>query len=120
MKTLFVIVFVAGTLSFVSSVSAQTRGTTDNAGVTASDAKNTGKGCAACAQKASADSVSTRLVPGTNETMLVGRVENLMPIGVVAVLVFQFQLQLRFGDAAAAAQPAVLPSYHVCLCEIDR
>jgi len=44
-------------------------------------------GCTACAQKAAtAEAVSAQTVPGTNETMLVGRIENLMPIGVVAVL----------------------------------
>lgn len=86
MKTLFVIVLAAGGLSFVDAVYAQPGGTADNTGAAASDTKNTGKGCAACGQKASAEAVATRPVPGTNESMLVGRIENLMPIGVVTVM----------------------------------
>ena len=48
-------------------------------------------GCAKCGANAkSSDSVpegtTLRPIPGTNETMLVGRVENLIPIGVLTVL----------------------------------
>jgi len=84
MKTLFLVAFAAGAL--VYAVSAQNRAAADNSAAVTSDAKNTGKGCAACAQRAPADAVSTRLVPGTNEAVSVGRIENLMPIGVLAAL----------------------------------
>ena len=48
-------------------------------------------GCTKCAQtiKAAVNppvAASSRPIPGTNETMLVGRVENLIPIGVLTVL----------------------------------
>ena len=68
MKSLFAIVIVIATLS----VSAQT-------------APEAG-GCAGCTPKPAAEALSTQTIPGTNETMLVGRIENLMPIGIVAVL----------------------------------
>lgn len=86
MKTLVVIVLAMEALSFAPAVYPQTGGTANNTGAAASDTKSTEKGCAACAQKASADPVSTRPVPGTTESMLVGRIENLMPIGMLAVL----------------------------------
>jgi hypothetical protein len=86
MKALFAIVLAAGTLTFVPAACAQTGGTANNTGAAAPDTKNTGTGCAGCAQKTPADAVTTQLVPGTNEAMLVGRIENLIPIGVVAVL----------------------------------
>jgi len=79
MKTLLV-AYAAGVLLFMHAAAAQTRGATDNS------AKKRWNSCAGCAQKAPADAVSTQLVPGTNETMLVGRIENLMPIGILAVL----------------------------------
>jgi len=84
MKTLFVILYAAGSLAFVHTIVAQTRGATSDAA--AAEAKNTTKTCADCAQKVPAEPVSTRLVPGSNEAMLVGRIENLMPIGVLAAL----------------------------------
>jgi len=86
MKTLFVILAAAGVLLPVPAVSAQTRGAADNSGDAVSHAQNTENGCSGCAPKVLADGVTTQLVPGTNETMLAGRIENLMPIGVVAVL----------------------------------
>ena len=78
MKTLLVIVVAAGALSFVQGASAQN-------GTTAAGMGTQG-GCGACAQKAAAEAVSARAVPGTNETMPVGRIENLIPIGVLAAL----------------------------------
>ncbi len=55
MKSLLVIVLAAGALSFVHAISGQTGETAGNTVAAASDAKNTGKGCAACPQKASID-----------------------------------------------------------------
>jgi len=51
----------------------------------------TAAGCAKCAANAtslnaSQENTTLRPIPGTNETMLVGRVENLIPIGVLTVL----------------------------------
>jgi len=86
MKALFAVVLAAGALTLVHAGFAQTGGAADQAGAAAPDPRNTGKGCAACAQKAPADAVNTQLVPGTNEAMLVGRIENLIPIAVLAVL----------------------------------
>jgi len=98
MKGHLVIAVAAGVLLFASAVSAQNRATVGSNGAPAPDAKAQG-GCVACAQKVSAEAVSSKpimdplpetvsvqLVPGTNESMLVGRIENLMPIGVLAVL----------------------------------
>lgn len=49
------------------------------------------EGCAKCAAAntsivQSTDASSSKPIPGTNETMVVGRVENLIPIGVLTVL----------------------------------
>ena len=43
-------------------------------------------GCGGCAQKIASEAVVPRLVPGTNETVLVGRIENLIPIAVLTAL----------------------------------
>jgi len=64
MKTL--LIFAAGALLCAPAVNAQ--------------------GCTSCAQKAAAEAVSTQTIPGTNEAVPVGRIENLMPIGIVAIL----------------------------------
>lgn len=71
MKNLFVIAFLAGALVFPTAVSAQ---------------------CAKCAQAAAAtaakpaEAPSVQPIPGTNESMPVGRIENLTPIAVITVL----------------------------------
>jgi hypothetical protein len=85
MRSLFLALVAAGVLSFVQGASVQERATAPGAGVPAVDAKAQG-GCGACAQHSAPESVSTRPVPGTSETMPVGRIENLMPIGVLAAL----------------------------------
>ena len=46
-------------------------------------------GCTGCATNASAPKIqeaATKLIPGSGEAMVVGRVENLIPIGVLTVL----------------------------------
>jgi len=44
-------------------------------------------GCTGCAASAAAShDAATKPIPGTNETMVVGTVENLIPIGVLTVL----------------------------------
>ena len=74
MKTLFVLAFFIGSLSLPVAF-AQTTGAA---------------GCTSCgATPASSGAVAeaaARLIPGTNEIMVVGRIENLIPIGVLAVL----------------------------------
>lgn len=44
--------------------------------------------CAKCSATSSptSDTPATQMIPGTSETMVVGRVENLIPIGVLTVL----------------------------------
>jgi alkylhydroperoxidase/carboxymuconolactone decarboxylase family protein YurZ len=49
------------------------------------DTEGNGVGCTKCGQNAAAQ-VALRTIPGSNEKMLVGSVENLIPIGVVIAL----------------------------------
>jgi len=72
MKALFAIAIAAGALSFAPGASAQNQ--------TAPD------GCAGCARNAGVEAIAARPVPGTNETVLVGRIENLIPIAVLTSL----------------------------------
>jgi alkylhydroperoxidase/carboxymuconolactone decarboxylase family protein YurZ len=85
MKTLLAFVVAAGALSFVQGASAQQVTPRTGTGAPASDMKTPG-GCVACAQNTAGEVVSTRLVPGTSEAVLVGRIENLIPIGVLVAL----------------------------------
>lgn len=85
MKKLFVVAVAAEVLLFVQGAFAQNGTTATGAGTPAPEVRTPG-GCAACAQKPAPETVSTRFVPGTSETMLVGRIENLIPIGVLAAL----------------------------------
>jgi alkylhydroperoxidase/carboxymuconolactone decarboxylase family protein YurZ len=83
MKTLFVVVLV-GVLGLPAL------GQTTGAARGQTPAVKT-EGCAKCAATSTSvpqtpDAASSKLIPGTNETMLVGRVENLIPIGVLTVL----------------------------------
>jgi len=72
MKKLFVVAVAAGAV--LSAAFAQ------NATTAATG------GCIACAERLATETVSTRSIPGSSETMLVGRIENLIPIGVLAAL----------------------------------
>ncbi len=75
MRTSVAAAILAGALAFTPAASAQ------------NDAATKAQGsCATCAQKASAEAVSTRTVPDTSESVLVGRIENLIPIGMLSVL----------------------------------
>jgi hypothetical protein len=85
MKDLFVVVLVAGALSLTQGASAQDGTTVPGPGAPASNVKMPG-GCGACAQKTPAKPVPTRTIPGTSEAVPVGRIENLIPIGVLAAL----------------------------------
>ncbi len=42
--------------------------------------------CTGCGQKTAPEAPATRPIPGSQESMVVGSIENLMPIGIVAVL----------------------------------
>ena len=83
MKTLFVFVLI-GFLSLPAL--AQTSGAAPGQ----NPAVKSG-GCAKCAASSTSvpqapDATSSKPIPGTNEAMVVGRVENLVPIGVLTVL----------------------------------
>lgn len=52
----------------------------------ASGQSGAAKPCAGCSQKAEPQVASTKPIPGTGESMVVGRIENLVPIGVLAAL----------------------------------
>lgn len=89
MKTLFVFVLFFAILSFPVAFAQ----TLDAAGIVQtapSKAIVKPDGCTGCAAgKASSQEVQeavTKLMPGSNEAMVVGRIENLIPIGVLAVL----------------------------------
>lgn len=86
MKTLCTLALLIGMIPLVF---AQTTGHTENAKTVPQAG-----GCQKCAASAGAatatanadEATSSRIIPGTNETMPVGRVENLIPIGVLTVL----------------------------------
>ena len=76
MKTLSIVVLISAALILLPAICGQTQGA---------------PACAKCAQVAKAavnppEAAPSRPIPGTNENMLVGRVENLVPIAVVTVL----------------------------------
>jgi hypothetical protein len=87
MKTLCVLVFLVGCLT-LTLAPAQTTGSMTAQATPPNGPQTTG--CTKC----SATSISThespevvsKPIPGTSETMLVGRIENVIPIGVLAVL----------------------------------
>lgn len=82
MKTLITLVVFVGFLSFSSAV-AQTKGATETP-----KSAPPAAGCAKCSATAAPapKAASVQTIPGTNETMVVGRIENLIPIGVLTVL----------------------------------
>jgi len=89
MKTLLVlallVVFVSVPLSF-----AQSTGSAGMAKAAPSTAVVKPEGCANCAAASASshgvEEAAVQPIPGTNETMVVGRIENLIPIGVLTVL----------------------------------
>lgn len=86
MKTLFVMTLL---LMFVSTPSVLAQSVAGTATSAPSGTTLKSPACANCAAATSSDEVqevSTKLIPGTNETMVVGQIENLIPIGVLTVL----------------------------------
>jgi hypothetical protein len=88
MKTLLVLALLVGFL-LLPVAYAQTAGAAGSPKVAPPAAAPT-TGCTKCAAPAaSADKVPdavTKPIPGTSETMVVGRIENVIPIGILAVL----------------------------------
>ncbi len=95
MKSLCRIAFAIAVLSFTISVLAQNGGAQPSPAAGHTNAVAAEKpdtsvpakpgGCSGCSQKATPAS-KTVPIPGHNESMVVGRIENLVPISVVAVL----------------------------------
>jgi hypothetical protein len=91
MKNLSTMALLAGALSCAAVVFAQAPAAqTNNAPSSAQHALPAG-GCSGCSQNAGLGAntskvVLTRPIPGSNENMVVGRIENLIPIGILAVL----------------------------------
>jgi hypothetical protein len=65
MSKSFIIAFLAGALAFPAALSAQ---------------------CTKCAQSSAATAPAVQPIPGTNESMPVGRIENLTPVAGITVL----------------------------------
>jgi hypothetical protein len=87
MKPLFALAIVAGFLSLPVAF-AQTTGATSVKAPPSPTEPKTGS-CANCAATASPHEVpeaASKLIPGSNESMVVGRIENVIPIGVLTVL----------------------------------
>ena len=88
MKTFLILVLFA--FFSLSAVLAQSTGAAGSAKAAPSGAVSTDNGCAKCAVTTqSVDDkhvAAVKPIPGTNETMVVGRIENLIPIGVLTVL----------------------------------
>jgi len=75
-------------LSF-SVAYAQSTGATGSVKAAPSATVSSGNGCATCAASkplSNEGHVALKPIPGTNETMVVGSIENLIPIGVLTVL----------------------------------
>ena len=89
MKTLFVFALLLGFL-LLPVAYAQTAGAADSPKIASPAAAPQTGGCAKCAAMTpSADKVPeavTKPIPGSNETMVVGKIENVIPIGILAVL----------------------------------
>jgi len=90
MKTLFVIALFVGVLSLPIAL-AQSKGAAGGPNTVPTTAVPSTGGCAKCAvasasNRETPEGVSLKTIPGTNETIAVGRVENLIPIGVLSVL----------------------------------
>lgn len=87
MKTLLVMTVLVMFVSAPSVVAQSAPGTATSAPSTTTAVKPSA--CASCAAAASSrevDEVTTRPIPGTNETIVVGQIETLIPIGVLTVL----------------------------------
>ena len=89
MKTVVVLALFVMIFS-VSLVSAQATGGPGTVKGTASTVVTKPEGCTGCsaatATSRESQESTVKPIPGTNETMVVGKVENLIPIGVLTVL----------------------------------
>jgi len=85
MKGRLMVVIAAGALLIAQGVSAQDGPTTAGDRSRSPGVKAPGA-CGVCALKAAAEAVTARTVPGTNEAVLVGRIENVIPIAVLTSL----------------------------------
>jgi len=86
MKTLFVLVLLAALL-LLPAAFAQNTGPAGTPNATPPAVVPKSGGCANCAASHhQAPEVVSKQIPGTNETMVVGSIENLIPIGVLTVL----------------------------------
>ena len=87
MKTLFIVAVVVGFFSLPVAFG-QATGAAGKA--TPSAAVGKAGGCTNCAAPTASPQevgeVATKSIPGTNEAMVVGNIENLIPIGVLAAL----------------------------------
>lgn len=88
MKTLFVLAFLVVSMSSPRLAIAQAAGSEDIMKTAPSTAVPKTGGCTKCGAAPSHEvaEAPAKPIPGTNETMVVGRIENLIPIGVLAVL----------------------------------
>jgi hypothetical protein len=89
MKTLVALVLCLAFVSFPVAF-AQSSDAAGTAQAAPAKAASKPDGCTGCAagkvSSHEAQETVTKLIPGSNETMVVGRVENLIPIGVLTVL----------------------------------
>jgi hypothetical protein len=89
MKTVFVLAVFVGFLSLPVALG-QATGAPANEKAAPSTAIPTTDGCTNCAAATASSrevaEAAAKPIPGTSETMVVGRVENLIPIGVLTVL----------------------------------
>ena len=88
MRTRFVLCLFAGFLSLPVAF-AQSTGAAAKSKAPTQEALAKPEGCAKCATTVAPDSgiaAALKTIPGTNETVPVGQVENLIPIGVLTVL----------------------------------
>jgi hypothetical protein len=85
MKTHLVLALLVGFLAFPVAF-AQNAGTAGGVKASPAAASACAKCAAASASSHQATEPASRTIPGTNETMVVGSIENVIPIGVLAVL----------------------------------
>jgi hypothetical protein len=88
MKTLFALALFVGLLSPVAF--AQNAGSAGSPKAAPPASAPKAAGCANCAAATASPhevpEVASKTIPGTDETMVVGRIENLIPIGILTVL----------------------------------
>ena len=85
MKTSFVIILLVALFS-VPAALAQSAPATDRSVPRSAVKPDACANCSAATSSQEVQDPSAKVIPGTNETMVVGRIENLIPIGVLTVL----------------------------------